>query len=248
MPPLTLLSREDALSQIADSPATLEMRAVALDPDGVVYRSGNGLLTVAARHRLLGALGRVDASDVAAICRAREAPWEVLADRAACERLREPYSFGRAIIQTLNGPWGPWEQKIPGLVIRPLALGDSLDHLPAELRREIDDVRPSEIVFAGLIDAVAVSFSYSSSRTETLADISIDTLEAYRGRSIAAAVASALIDHVVARGLAPVWGAVESNTASLRLAAKLGFTRPAGELLVCEAEQNLRNWPLAHDP
>jgi RimJ/RimL family protein N-acetyltransferase len=233
---MPLLTRDDALGQIADSPATLEMRAVALDPDGTVYRSGNGLLAVAARHPLLGALGPVEPSDVAAICRAREAPWEVLADRAACERLREIYSFERAIIHTLAAPWQPWPRQIPGLAIRPLVPDDSLAHLPAELRREIDDVRPGEIVFTGFFDAVAVSFSYSSSRTETLADISIDTLEEYRGRSIAAAVASALIDHVVARDLAPVWGAVESNAASLRLAQKLNFIHPAGELFVHEAE------------
>jgi RimJ/RimL family protein N-acetyltransferase len=233
---LTHVAPNQALREIADSPATLEMRAVALDAEGAVYRSGGGLFAVDARDRMLGALGAVEARDLGALCPDDKPAWEFLADRVAHERLREVRPFERAIIQTLAGPWQAWERKVPGLAIRPLAPGDSLGHLPAELRREIDDVWPGELVFAGFIDTVAVSFSYSSSRTETLADISIDTLEAYRGRSIAAAVASALIDHLVANGLTPVWGAVEGNAASLRLAAKLGFRQPAGELFVCEAE------------
>ena len=69
-------------------------------------------------------------------------------------------------------------------------------------------------------------FSYPCFTTESLWDVSIDTLS----RSIAAA---AWRHHVVrftdrspapAIASEPTWGALESNTASLRLAARLGFT------------------------
>lgn len=43
--------------------------------------------------------------------------------------------------------------------------------------------------------------------------------------------AAFLIHHMTVHGKAPVWGAFDSNEASLRLAAALGFA-PVGRLLV----------------
>jgi L-amino acid N-acyltransferase YncA len=77
--------------------------------------------------------------------------------------------------------------------------------------------------------------------TETLADISIETLEGYRRRGIGRAVVARLIDEVIRLGKVPVWGATEDNTASLALAASLGFTRAAGELFVCEVDRPVQS-------
>ena len=71
--------------------------------------------------------------------------------------------------------------------------------------------------------------------TESLWDVSVDTLEGCRRRGLAGACARALIGLLSSRGLEPVWAAVESNTASLRLAAKLGFER-ADRLMVFEKD------------
>jgi len=59
--------------------------------------------------------------------------------------------------------------------------------------------------------------------TETLCDISIDTLEAYRGRGFAAPCIAYMVALMRERKKEPMWSALESNRASRRLAAKLGF-------------------------
>jgi RimJ/RimL family protein N-acetyltransferase len=68
-----------------------------------------------------------------------------------------------------------------------------------------------------------VSFCYATSETETLWDVSIDTLAAWQGRGLAAGCVGAMVERMLAVGKRPVWGAAERNAASLALARKLGF-------------------------
>jgi RimJ/RimL family protein N-acetyltransferase len=88
-------------------------------------------------------------------------------------------------------------------------------------------------VAATCLGKLPVSFCYAGSRTESLWDISIDTLAEYRNRGYAALCVSFMIEYFHRRDLAPVWGAVESNIPSMRLAAKLGFT-PVDQIVVFE--------------
>ncbi len=76
-----------------------------------------------------------------------------------------------------------------------------------------------------------MSFCYPVWTTERFWDVSIDTLEAHRGRSLGARAVSFMIDVMRQQGREPVWGALESNQPSLRLGAKLGF-KPMGEIVV----------------
>ncbi len=100
----------------------------------------------------------------------------------------------------------------------------SLDHLPRALREEIQNVLGfSSHVAAAFVDGVPVSFCYAASETETLWDISIETLEAYRRRGLAYDCVNFLIHHMSVHGKAPVWEASDSNIPSQRLAAKLKF-------------------------
>ncbi len=115
--------------------------------------------------------------------------------------------------------------------VRLLAPGDSLAHLPPGLRHEITHARTFAPVAAVFVDDRPVSFCYPVWRTETLWDVSIDTLEAYRGRGLAAAAVRFMIDHLRRDRLEPVWCALESNSSSLKLAAKLGF-EPVGSFVV----------------
>lgn len=237
MAALQSVLREEALRVIPDTPATLELRDIALDPRAAIYRSGQGLLLAHAHGRLAGASGPVAPRDVDALLQGLDSECELLADTAAYERLRSTHPFERAIIQTLSRPWGNRQQGIGELIIRPLEPSDPLAHLPDELRREIESAQSLRSVVAGFIAGAAVSFAYWGSRTETYHDISIDTLKQHRNRGVGAAVVSALIDRIVAEGGVPVWGAVEGNHASLRLAEKLGFTRPAGEVFVYDLDR-----------
>ncbi len=86
-------------------------------------------------------------------------------------------------------------------------------------------------VAAVIVNDRPVSFCYAGSETETLWDISIDTLPTHRQRCYAQYCVSFLIDFMARRGKQPVWGAEESNIASLNLARKLGF-QPVDRLLV----------------
>jgi GNAT superfamily N-acetyltransferase len=129
-----------------------------------------------------------------------------------------------AVVHVQRGP-PPAPPVIQGEV-RVLAAGEPLDlrHLEAELAKELAHARASSPLAVAFADGLPVAFSYSGSQTETWWDVSIDTLEAWRRRGYASAAAHALIEHMRARGKRAVWAAFESNTASLQLATRLGFT------------------------
>jgi len=67
--------------------------------------------------------------------------------------------------------------------------------------------------------------------TETLWDVGIDTLAGHRRRGHATAAYRALAAHLAETGRDPVWGAEDTNVASLRLADELGF-EPVDRLAV----------------
>jgi hypothetical protein len=230
-----VVPRSRALREIPDSPATLEFRAVALEEDSTIRQSGGGLLLIDADASMICAMGAVDADEVLHACRAATPKCEVLADEAAHDVLRGLIELDAATIHALAAPWSPNTWSRAGYPIRPLGRDESIAHLPDELRGEIADALAETTVWAAILDGVPASFSYCGSMTETLADVSIDTIETHRNRGIGAAAAATLIDSIVENGRMPVWGAVESNLASLRLAAKLGFTRAAGRSYVAEA-------------
>lgn len=224
------ISREKVLEQIADTPATLELRALALSPDAACYCSGEGLLLVDSGGELVGAVGQIVAEELAGIYRAQPPGCDLLADATAHNALRPLIRFERARILSLSSAWSP--TRTARSDIRRLAKDTALTHLPTDLREEIDGARQCKSVYAAFSDAVPVCFSYAGWMTETLADISVDTLAAYRRRGLASATAIALIDEIIASGKSPVWGAIENNTASLGLADKLGFRQPAGTVYV----------------
>jgi hypothetical protein len=106
-------------------------------------------------------------------------------------------------------------------------------HLPAGLLRELRigaDVSPIAAVF---VDERPVAFCYAGALTETLWDVSIDTLEAHRGRGHAALAVAYMVRLLWAEEKQPVWGTATDNAASRRLAEKLGFV-PVDELVLLE--------------
>lgn len=133
-------------------------------------------------------------------------------------------------------------ERLPGAMegqVRLLSGPEELDLLPtglrAELRAELErTLCKGALAAAAFVGGVPVSFCYVASETEGLWDVSIDTLEEHRRQGHAARCAAYMIRHI--RGTAgkePVWGAVESNAASMGLAAKLGFV-PVDRIFVFE--------------
>ena len=95
---------------------------------------------------------------------------------------------------------------------------------PRELRHEITHAREMAPIAAALVDGRPVSFCYPIWTTESMWDVSIDTLPDHRRRGLAAHATRFMTEHRRRDGLEPIWAALESNVASLRLAARLGFT------------------------
>ena len=104
-------------------------------------------------------------------------------------------------------------------------------HLPVALREEMESEwvagRP---LAAALVGGRVVSYCYAPVETETLWDVSVDTLAEHRRRGLAAACFLALARYLATRDRRPVWGAFADNAASLALARRLGF-QPAARLV-----------------
>ena len=121
--------------------------------------------------------------------------------------------------------------RAPAGSVRLLEPSDSLDGLPPDLRSELRIAARRSPIVTSLENGRPVSFCYAAARTETLWDVSIDTLEGFRRRGHAAWCVSYMVERMGKEGLRPVWGAEEWNRASLGLAERLGFS-PVDELIV----------------
>ena len=152
----------------------------------------------------------------------------------------------------------PWEATTdPGVLVAEQDAAPALDHVPASLRHEIldaldghpaarfvpgelperaaEDASPTGLPVAfAFVEGLAVAFCYPVLQTERYWDLSVDTLDGYRGRGLAGRAARTMIRHLRGRGQSPVWGALESNGASLALARRLGFVE-VGRLTVFAA-------------
>jgi hypothetical protein len=145
-------------------------------------------------------------------------------------RARDAWHGERVILHTVQSvPALP--PLDPSATIRMMSRDDRLDHLPPGLRHEMTHAREIAAVAVALVDGLPVSFCYSVWSTESLWDVSIDTVEQQRRRGFAPHVVRAMIAHLGRQGLEPMWGALESNGVSLRLAARLGFA-PVDEVVV----------------
>jgi len=111
----------------------------------------------------------------------------------------------------------------PTRILDPVEVS-SMTHLAEELADELADAVEEEVpIIAALAGSLPVAFCYPSAMTETLWDVAIDTVPSHRRRGFAASAWIHLTRHMADTGRRPVWCAVASNEASLRLARKLGF-------------------------
>ena len=227
--------RKEALAAIPDSPLTVEFRAMALDIGSAIRRSGDGWLLLDGRRSLLGAVGPVELEEVQALHAAASRECDILADAEAVSLLEGAWPFIPARITALERPWSRPACGASPPAVRPLLPRDSLDHLPDDLRGEIEAQVVGRMVMAAFVAERAVSFASTPWVTEDYGDISVDTLAEHRRRGIGRTVVTALIEHLLEIGKTPVWGARVDNEASLAMAANLGITSAAGELFVFEA-------------
>lgn len=159
-----------------------------------------------------------------------------LAQKAYLTQVLPEWNTTRAILHLLGD--APQLPEIPRGTVRFLDAA-ALDRLraPEDLLQELKTGAEHSPIAAVYIEEQPVSFCYASAVTESLWDVSIDTLPGYRRCGYAALCVTFMIRHMQAEGKQPVWAAVEENPASWRLAEKLGFV-PVDELVLLEPRES----------
>jgi GNAT superfamily N-acetyltransferase len=229
----------ELLRKVPDLPRWLETRSMLLSGMGEVVGSGDGGFAMAdPGDGLVCVFGRPSVEEV----------WEAVSrlhwrrvvlcapeDRDLVARALPDYREVRAVLH-LPGEDGLRLPEAPDSVrlVEPEEFeeAESLEDLPDELRADLHLAASRRLpIAAAFREGYPVSFCYSVSRTETLFDISIETIEGFRRLGLAAMCVSRLVETMSLHGLTPVWGAEETNAASLALAGKLGFA-PVDEFVV----------------
>jgi hypothetical protein len=234
------LARELAAS-LPDEPRWIDARAMLLSGHAEVLASTSDGFVVRVQHGALSAIAVAGRPPCGALRSAVSGTTEltpIVAQTidaphvAACLRGVEPaWTHESAIVHVQrHHPVDPPSPLAP-LLVRFLEPSDRLDHLPPGLQHEMTHAREMTPVAAVIDGTAAVSFCYPVWVTETLWDVSVDTLEHCRGQGHAARAFRLMADFMRQRGREPVWGALASNAPSLRLAAKLGF-RPVDRIEV----------------
>ena len=94
-----------------------------------------------------------------------------------------------------------------------------------------DDFLEHGVGVCVLKDSEVVSLCYAACVADHLAEIDVVTQAEYRGLGLAEAAVRSFISECQRRGLAPTWDCFEANTASVRLAQKLGFEKSLSYVL-----------------
>ena len=206
-----------------DEPRWVEYHGLLALPGAWTIAAGPGAVVGHDREELMVATADVAVADVVALAADRPG-WELLVaqerDDLCAALAAAGATVSLAVLHTLPDP-----STVPdddGDAV-PLAATTTLDHVPADLRDELEAARARTTVWTIAVGDAAASFAYAASRSPRWFDVSIDTIPAFRGLGLATRAAAALIHAERAAGRAPVWGALDDNIASRRLAARLGF-------------------------
>ncbi|MFQ5919302.1 MAG: GNAT family N-acetyltransferase [Thermoplasmata archaeon] len=129
-----------------------------------------------------------------------------------------------------------WRARIPrGYSIQRIDRGflsregmDVPSHIPSWMKANwgsIDAFMDRGFGFGMIHDRAVVSWSLADCVSGTEGEIGIRTREDYRRKGLATLTAASTVDHAFSRGLTKVgWHTDEENTASIRVAEKVGFT------------------------
>jgi GNAT superfamily N-acetyltransferase len=247
-----------ALTRVPDLPRWIDTRGMLLSGRARVHvlpsssEPPSGLIVVVRDSALVSIVGRPAQSSIADVLGTLAGDINVLVQMEDADyvgRALGRWRRQRAIVHTL--PHAPdLDARDPQARVFTMESAPRFDHVPDALRRELLDALKGRTVSrfvpgtlppshaqvsrvrvpmaAVWTDGRPVSFCYPVWQTETLWDVSIETLEPYRRHGLGARAARTLIRHLRGSGLSPVWGALETNAASRGLAARLGFLEAGG--------------------
>ncbi len=221
---------------LLDEPRWVETRAMLLDGTAsVTGLSGDRRRFVAssAVWPLVAVVGRVEAPFITTAAAAAPRTATVLAAFEDGDHVAAALPGWRRVGATIHA-W-PAGAPLPdrpapsqARVLEPADVG-ALGHLPKALRHELATAAAYSPIAGAFTGGAPVAFCYATAITETLWDISIDTLDGFRRRGLAGLAVRCLAAVLGERGKWPVWGAADDNPASLAAATRLGFV-PAGRL------------------
>ncbi len=216
--------RRRCLSLVPDLPRWVETRDLLLWDGSIVVESParNGFVVWSESDSIGSVVGVPDAL---ALSRAAEQVSELLAFPENVEKVQALiHDFRKEPATVFSAP--AQLPPTPTHACRRISQAEisSQKHLPPGLQDELSEVaEDGVIVIAAFSGSLPVAFAYVASETETLWDVSIDTVEGYRRKGFASAAVAHLMHHMNEKGKAAVWGALESNEASANLARRLGF-------------------------
>jgi GNAT superfamily N-acetyltransferase len=228
-PPIAVLPPEAVARLLPDEPRWVEVRGMLLSgmgrPVGAVATSPVAFVALHAGTDQAAVVGRPDHE---LIQKAAAGAQELLAVPENAEWVAAALPVWELEVATIHtAPNFDRIRALPPGTVRRLTIPE-LAGLPVQhalLRDELlVQARAGAPVFAAFAGGQPAAFCYAGAVTERWWDLSIDTLEPFRRQGYAAQCAAHVIQHMSEQGKMPVWGAMESNTASARLAAKLGFT------------------------
>ncbi len=212
------------LARLPDIPRWVETRdLLGDDSSSVLEHDGTGAFVVWSERYELGSV-------------VGPAPQEAVARAArACPQL---IAFSENV-QTVRGMLPRFAAEPAHILIAPAALPASpghhcrqlnsddvaaLDHVPPAVLQELADVAADGTpIIAAFASLLPVAFAYVASETDSLWDVSIETLESHRRQGYARAAVIALMQMMNRQAKTAVWGALHSNPASRDLALALGF-------------------------
>ncbi|MGI9078513.1 MAG: GNAT family N-acetyltransferase [Gemmatimonadaceae bacterium] len=227
------MNLREVANTLPDLPRWVEVRSMLLADRAEVFgldlAAAPSFVAVHADGGLMGIVGMPRPAAIHDAIRSSGNVDSVLAipeDAAWVEHVLTDWSHERAVLHVLPDP--SRLPSVPQGTVRLLAPSDivALESLPTELKKELEaESRAGTAIAAAFEDGQPVSFCYAGSETERWWDIGIDTLEPYRRKGLAARCVAFQIARFRERGKQPVWGATDSNSASVQLAAKLGFMK-----------------------
>lgn len=212
------------LAQLPDGPRWIETRDLLRDTSSSLLenRGDGGFVVWSERYGLGAVVGR--APREAVVLAASVCP-EIIAFPENIQAVRDLLpGFEAEPAHILLAPTAV--RTSPAHPCRELSGDDiaSLSHLPRDVQQELvaaaaDDAR----VVAAFASEVPVAFAYVASETESLWDVSIETLASHRRQGYASAAVLNLMRLMSGQAKRAVWGALHSNQASRGLALALGF-------------------------
>jgi RimJ/RimL family protein N-acetyltransferase len=207
----------------------VETRALLLLDRSEIWEDDGGCVVRDPDLQLIALIGRPRLSLVARVSRRSSEPSTVIAPMGNFDYVAEgPAEFqdGKARVGVLPPGYVFSSSLEEEDCMRRVSRSDRdrFSGLPLRLQREVGDRLGECPMMAAFVEGKPVSFCYAHHETETLWDVSIETLEEFQRRGLATRCFHGLASRMAKkRGKLPVWGAMEDNLASIRLAEKLGF-------------------------